>query len=85
MIYKKGSIVPRCLVRCKNRKTQHLIKFGCDVAVNRHERSIVAITDGAAIVCSRGFIGGKNGTPKIINSMIISNIHFTSFDCVVAK
>lgn len=71
MKYNKGTIVPRRLVRCRSRKTQHLWTFGADVDVTGRE--IKMLSDGAAIVCShKGFVGGKHGKPKIIN---IAHIH----------
>lgn len=63
MIYKKGSIVPRRLVRCKHRKTQHLWKFGCDVEVTGP--NVVALSAGVIFNIERFFTGGKKGKPKV--------------------
>ena len=61
--YKKGQIVPRYLVRCKRRKTQHLVKFGSDVEVCGRE---VRATSGAPLFfIDRHFVGGKNGKPRL--------------------
>lgn len=73
MIYKKGSIVPRRIARCENRKTQHLWTFGADVEVNGG--NILVLTEGVVIICKKGFIGGKKGKPKIINRTLIKDVN----------
>lgn len=63
MQYKKGQIVPRFLVKCSDRKAQHLVKFGCDVEV--YGKTIEAITYGSVfeLPCTlRRKM--KNGTKK---------------------
>ena len=64
MNYKKGQIVPRFLIRCKSRKTQHLWTFGSDVKVIG---KTVIVLDKNGTCFTRGvkdFIGGKHGKPK---------------------
>ena len=77
MFYKKGHIVPRRLIRCKNRKTQHLWKFGADVDVSG--RTITALTGGAVFYNSRSYIGGNNGRPRIYNRSLITGITVMGF------
>lgn len=49
IIFKRGHIVPRwCQVKTKDRKAQHCVTFGCDVAVTFIEGKIVIrmLTEG---------------------------------------
>jgi len=73
VIYKKGQIIPRRLVRCGNRKTQHLWKFGADVEIKG--KTIKMLTEGAAIINSKLFIGGKKGRPRLYTNALLENIH----------
>ena len=73
MIYKKGQIIPRRLVRCGNRKAQHLWKFGADVEVTG--RTIKLLAPGSAITNNRQFIGGKKGRPRIYSRALIVNLY----------
>lgn len=79
MIYKKGQIIPRRLVRCKNRKTQHLWRFGSDVEVIGREVRILSYGEGI-FTGGGGFIGGKHGKPLIINVARINNVKLMSED-----
>lgn len=72
MLYKKGSIIPRSIVRCKNRKTQYLWKFGADVEVLNKE--ITILDDGTAIVSNHSFIGGIKGKPRIYNIALLEDV-----------
>ncbi len=72
MKYKKGSIVPRYLIRCRSRKTQHLCKFGADVEVNG--RVIKMLSDGSAIRIDKPYVGGRHGKPRILNVMHINEV-----------
>ena len=65
MKYKKGQIVPRFLVKCKHRKTQHLWKFGSNVQVTG---KTVTVLDEAGTCFTRSakdYIGGRHGKPKV--------------------
>ena len=73
MIYKKGSIVPRRLVRCRNRKTQHLWKFGGDVEVIG--RNLKLISGEHIIERKRDFIGGKKGKPRIYDYALMDSLN----------
>ena len=72
MIYKKGQIVPRRLVRCKHRKTQYTVKFGADVEVIG--RTIRMLSDGSAIEINRDYIHGKKGKPRLYVKSYLHNI-----------
>lgn len=72
--YRKGSIIPRRLVRCASRKTQHLWKFGCDVRVEG--RKITALRkDGAILRQTSFFIGGRNGKPRRYDRAVLVPLH----------
>jgi len=66
MFYKKGQIVPRSIIRCKHRKTQHLWTFGADVEIIR--KRIWMFSEGSALIRMRSFVGGHKGKPKIIDN-----------------
>lgn len=63
MEYKKGQIVPRRLVRCKNRRIQHAIKFGEDVKVDG--RTITVLGVGPAIYIAWGRTKSRGKTLPI--------------------
>lgn len=44
MIKKKGSIVPRYIIKAFEKKSQHLVKFGCDVKIEGNK--VTALSDG---------------------------------------
>jgi hypothetical protein len=77
MKYKKGQIVPRTLVRCKHRKTQHRVKFGADVEVDG--RTIKALSNGSVLIINCSYIGGKKGKPRLYLNPIIQNINIIGF------
>jgi hypothetical protein len=81
MKYKKGQIVPRFLIRCKNRKTQHLWKFGADVEIIG--RKIIAKSEGEVIVRERCYIGGKKGKPRIYDRATPKGIHIQGVDFAI--
>lgn len=70
--YRKGQIVPRNLIRCKNRKTQHKIVFGCDVKIIG--RKINMLSPGNCIVITGSYIGGKNGKPRLYMHPLIKDV-----------
>lgn len=74
MNYKKGQIVPRRLVRCKNRRTQFLWKFGCDVEVVG--KTIKMKGDGGSAIMHSGrfYIGGKKGRPRVYDEALIDGL-----------
>jgi hypothetical protein len=72
MKYKKGQIVPRRLVRCKSRKTQHTIVFGADVDITG--RSITALSDGSVLIFTKSHIGGQKKKPKILIRALVNDI-----------
>ncbi|AUR97818.1 hypothetical protein NVP1244A_116 [Vibrio phage 1.244.A._10N.261.54.C3] len=47
-LYKKGSVVPKYLMRTLDKKQQHVLKFGCDVLVDN--RRLVPQTEGSIFV-----------------------------------
>ncbi|QZI90345.1 hypothetical protein MYOV003v1_p0021 [Vibrio phage 207E48.1] len=47
-LYKKGSIVPKYLMRTIDKKQQHVLKFGCDVLVEN--RRLTPQTEGSIFV-----------------------------------
>jgi len=73
MFYKKGQIVPRSVVRCKHRKTQHLWVFGADVEIIR--RRIRMLSDGSALIRMRSFVGGHKGYANSTGITIIGEEH----------
>jgi len=74
VIYKKGQIIPRRLVRCKNRKAQFLYVFCVDVEVVG--RVITALDPGPLLHQRYEKIKGKNGKPNVLASCLIENVHF---------
>lgn len=50
MIKKKGQIVPKWIVRAIEKKSQHVIKFGCDVRIDVSRRHITQLSHGSIIV-----------------------------------
>ena len=48
MIKKKGSIVPRYIIKAFEKKSQHLVKFGCDVKIEGNK--VTALSDGDMFV-----------------------------------
>ena len=77
MKYKKGQIIPRNLVRCKSRKTQHLWTFGADVEVTLRE--ITLLSDGVVFYERKGYAGGRHGKPRRLNFSYIHDIHVNQF------
>lgn len=64
MIKKKGSIVPKNLVRSIEKKAQHLVKFGCDCEVINDR--VYPITDGNVFVIpSTTHVRIKKGKRKV--------------------
>lgn len=45
MIKKKGSIVPRYIIRAYEKKSQHLLKFGCDVKIEGNKITVLSEGD----------------------------------------
>jgi hypothetical protein len=72
MFYKKGTIVPRSLIRCKNRKTQHLWTFGADVEIQ--VRKVTMVTDGSCFCRQRDFIGGRGGRPRVYDHAELNGV-----------
>ncbi|CAL9995021.1 hypothetical protein VPHK469_0184 [Vibrio phage K469] len=62
MIYKKGHIIPRYLIRAREPKSQHLLKFGCDVRVEG--QNIYPISSGNVIVITGTTHVGGRGRKK---------------------
>ena len=78
MIYRKGQIVPRRLVRCKSQKTQYMIKFGADVEIKG--RSIQMLSDGCALTIEgKGYIGGNKGKPRLYIRALLKDLHVTGY------
>ncbi len=77
MIYKKGTIVPRRIIRCKHRKTQHLWTFGSDVKIVG--RTVTMLSEGIMFCCSRSHIGGKKGKPRVYNIGSLIDVHLIGF------
>lgn len=48
MIKKKGSIVPRYIIKAYEKKSQHLVKFGCDVKIEGNK--VTALSEGDMFV-----------------------------------
>ena len=76
MRYKKGSIVPRTLVKCYPRKTAYLLIFGCDVDVKG--KTITALNDGSMMIQKKGFKGGKKGKPRVYCKAAMDGLYFVS-------
>lgn len=70
--YKKGQIIPRRIVRCKNRETQHRCVFGCDVEIIG--RNIIAISSVDIILLNLRPIAKSNRKNLIYNIPHINNI-----------
>lgn len=67
--------MPRFLIRCKNRKTQHLWKFGCDVEISG--KNVKKTGTGDCIFVNKnnsGFIGGRKGRPRIYDKALVENV-----------
>lgn len=79
MIKKKGSIVPKRFVKAIEKKSQHLVKFGCDVElVGTNE--IVALTDGDIICVPNTKYVNMNKNKKTVKGFDFSSVHFTRKD-----
>lgn len=79
MIYKQGSIIPRRIIRCKHRKTQHLWTFGCDVEIINNTVKALTLGQGAMMVLKRNFIGGKRGKPKLYTDALVKDVELIGF------
>ena len=47
MIKRKGQIVPRFIAKAVEKKSQHLLTFGCDVEINHLNKEVRQLTDGS--------------------------------------
>ena len=82
MRYNKGQIVPRFLVRCKSRKTQHLWKFGCDVKVVN--KVVTVLSDGCCFTRGvKDYARGGKCKPKIYDQAFFTDVTINGFDKAV--
>ena len=64
MIKRKGQIVPKSIVRAIEKKSQHLVKFGCDCEVINNK--VYPISDGDVFVIpSVTHVRIKKGKKKV--------------------
>lgn len=79
MIKKKGSIVPKRFVRAIEKKSQHLVKFGCDVEIVGINE-IIALTDGDIICVPNNKYVNTRKNKKTVKGFSFSNVHFKRQD-----
>lgn len=75
MIKRKGSIVPKRFIRAIEKKSQHLVKFGCDVELVGIGE-IVALTDGDIICVPKNKYVNMNKNKKTVKGFDFSSIKF---------
>ncbi len=75
MIKKKGSIVPKRFVQAIEKKSQHLIKFGCDVELVGMNK-IVALSDGDIICVPSNKYVNTNKNKKTVKGFNFSSVIF---------
>lgn len=75
MIKRKGQIVPRWLVKSKEKKAQHVVKFRCDVSICRGSRTIKVLSNEGSIF-NIPYVTHvlKNKNKRIVKGFIISDI-----------
>lgn len=78
MIKRKGQIVPRWLVKSKN-KFSHTVRFGCDVEICG--RKIKALSEGSVIELTKAYVGGKNKPKCYVKGVVIDDLHVIVFSC----
>lgn len=76
IIKKKGSIVPKRFVKAIEKKSQHLVTFGCDVELVGLN-GIFALTDGDIICVPSTKYVNTNKNKKTVKGFNFSNVHFT--------
>lgn len=81
MIKRKGQIVPKYLVKAIEKKSQHLVKFGCDVEIIG--RSIKAINGGVAIVIPDAKYCNLKKNKRLVKGFYFDGLEFSGFDACI--
>lgn len=81
VIKKKGQIVPKRLVKAVEKKSQHLVKFGCDVEIKG--KTITALNGGTAIIVPEAKYCNMKKNKRLVKGFNFSGITFIGFDTCI--
>lgn len=81
LIKKKGQIVPKYLVKAVEKKSQHLVKFGCDVLIDG--KSISSVNGGIAIIIPEAKYCNLKKNKKLVKGFDMDSITFSGFDTCI--
>lgn len=82
MIKKKGQIVSKYLVKAVEKKSQHLVKFGCDVEIKG--RTVTALNGGIAIIIPEAKYCNMKKNKRLVKGFNFSSIEFVGFDTCIS-
>lgn len=75
MIKIKGQIVPKWLVKSKEKKAQHVVKFGCDVSICRGSKTIEVLSnEGSVFYIPHVTHVLKKKNKKTVKGFIVSGV-----------
>ena len=81
MIKKKGQIVPKYLVKAVEKKSQHLVKFGCDVEIEG--RTLTALDGGTAIIIPEVKYCNMKKNKRLVKGFDICIETYVGFDICI--
>jgi len=81
MIKRKGQIVPKNLVKAVEKKSQHLVKFGCDVSITG--KTITALNGGTVIVVPEARYCNLKKNKRTVKGFNFEGLTFVGFDLCI--